>query len=60
MLYRHAAHHKTMVLVPGLLPPSYETWKVVNYWWQFFPVVSLLRLWCTTTAASTFSLLTWI
>ena len=30
-----------MGLIAGVLPPSYETWKLVNYWWQFFPIVSL-------------------
>ncbi|KAF1344073.1 3-oxo-5-alpha-steroid 4-dehydrogenase-domain-containing protein [Delphinella strobiligena] len=36
-----------MVLVPGLLPPSYAVWSTVNYWWQFFPIFTGIQ-WITT------------
>lgn len=32
-----------MALIPGILPPSRETWELVSYYWQFFPLVGLAR-----------------
>ncbi|KAI9688447.1 MAG: hypothetical protein M1822_001396 [Bathelium mastoideum] len=32
-----------MVLVPGLLPPSRENWELINYAWQFFPVITAIQ-----------------
>lgn len=35
-----------MVLVPGFLPPSRENWELINYGWQFFPLVRDCRTSC--------------
>lgn len=29
----------SLQLLPGLLPPSRETWEAIAYAWQFFPIV---------------------
>lgn len=32
-----------MAIIPGILPPSRETWETVVYVFQFFPLVSMVH-----------------
>ncbi|KAF2166849.1 hypothetical protein M409DRAFT_22902 [Zasmidium cellare ATCC 36951] len=36
----------SLQLVPGLIPPSRETWETIAYAWQFFPIFTAIQ-WLT-------------